>query len=384
MAKENLGELFVDVMARLDKLDRDFDRAEEMAKKRSKDIEKKASINIGADKTVANVAKVLATMATVELATKGVQAGMEAVAAVSGLLSGNVEQAAQAAAELDRLMSSLPAGIGPAFQGIRGVVGELTGLNDEIRTLQRETQRLRRAEAQGKQFLDQQRAVNRELELLSIADPNERQRRSIELDIESRARQAGTNTSQSRASREGLVSDIRRAGELQLAELERQQAERARKDEERARRTEERQKAQLERQRQLEADAAFRRGEEVARVQAQVAATRLRAQGKDAEAQLSLLNDSFDSQIRIAERAGNKALAVALRQQRDAEIATLEQTATADVRREQFAAAFNPNLQVAGAEPAKKPRVVVDGQDEQTKLLKQLERNTRIRVVAAA
>lgn len=121
-AEGEVGKLNISVGAKLDQLQKDLKKAEGMAKKTAKNIEKN-KITIGG--LAGTALKATAAFGTIELAMQSMNVASQAV-------QGNWEKAAE-------VIKKLPAGIGPAMAAIDVFIKDLLGINAAVEKIRKST-----------------------------------------------------------------------------------------------------------------------------------------------------------------------------------------------------------------------------------------------------
>lgn len=154
------AKLSVEVEARLGKLEKGLKKAEAKAKVSGKKIEKAVNKSGGGlDGLTKGAMKGVAAMGILELAAGAVNVGFK-------LMSGDIEEAVA-------MLEMLPAGIGPFARQLKGLLGHITGIGDEI-------ERLNQSSKLGERLIDFARDVmeSRQATVLAskaIADAIERE-----------------------------------------------------------------------------------------------------------------------------------------------------------------------------------------------------------------
>jgi hypothetical protein len=115
MSAGNLGTLFVDITARMDKLNASFNQAESRAAKTGKKIET-AIGKQGFDRATRAAASMFAKLSLIE-------AGMRGITGVTRIFKGDLESGVA-------LLEQLPLGIGPVIRAFRELVDEMSGINE--------------------------------------------------------------------------------------------------------------------------------------------------------------------------------------------------------------------------------------------------------------
>lgn len=145
----SVGQLGVDIFARLGKLDKGLKEAESKTLRAGKNIEDKLE-----KQGIGGVAKTaLKAFAAFSL----IEAGIKSATAITAVFKGEWESAAAS-------IKSLPLGIGALATGLDGLLREVTGFNQELKEQEelqkRANRQLELAAKLSKQRLDSQRALN--------------------------------------------------------------------------------------------------------------------------------------------------------------------------------------------------------------------------------
>ena len=127
------GKLEVEIVARLDKLEKGLKSAEERVKKTGKTMDKALDTPTG--KLAVNMGKVFAVMGALEGVVKGVGGAMHAVSGLGKLMEGDAEGFRESMSASAELLKTMPFGIGALVAGFDQVLRSLMGIEDQERKL---------------------------------------------------------------------------------------------------------------------------------------------------------------------------------------------------------------------------------------------------------
>ena len=125
------GILEVDIVARMDKLQKGLDKAEQEMKKTGDTIDK--SLGSGGAKAAMAMGKVFAVMGAIEGGAKAISAATEITRGIFAGLAGDSEEFQRSMGKAEELLLSLPFGIGPVVQGIKDMILSMGGFNKSLK-----------------------------------------------------------------------------------------------------------------------------------------------------------------------------------------------------------------------------------------------------------
>lgn len=131
MAERSVGDVFVNFEGKLDGIKRDTKKAENIVSRSAEKMRQLSNVRLfgGAE----TILKAVSAIGTAELAISALNVGTLA-------MKGDFEGAAAAA-------ERIPLGIGAAVGQLRQFLGEITGINDEIREIEQRTARMEKQQA---------------------------------------------------------------------------------------------------------------------------------------------------------------------------------------------------------------------------------------------
>ena len=264
------------------------------------------------------LAKVFAYMSTIEGAARGVEA-------VSSVIQGDLEGAAEA-------VKRLPLGVGAAATALEDMLATVTGIKAEMKELaefqkwqaeqEKKLNETLKTQAQWRERIDDL-AAKATLSALSGNDRKRAEARRERDELIAEIEEFARNTQGVSLTGE-LVTDAKLAAERQyqaaLAEIDREYAEKRQRDAEQAAKEDARLREQQVREAQREADQRARMESERASLAAQVRASALRALDRDLEAELVLMEDSYRRRMALVADAETRML---LEKQRAFDVARL-------------------------------------------------------------
>ena len=215
------GRLEVEIMARLDKLEAGLKKAEQSAKSTGSAIDKSMSTPTG--KTALAMGKVLGSMAALELAAKGLNAGFQLTEGLTAAFAGNTAEAEDAFVKMGDIVKTLPAGIGPVAQAVEDLVMRFSQL-DEVMSRNQQTAGLsiqrREMASQIRSKKESNDLLARELEIMKIQDPIAKRKAQLRLEetkiFKSLAREVDALSTLEEAGSQGLQFQLKREALVRL------------------------------------------------------------------------------------------------------------------------------------------------------------------------
>ena len=208
------GKLEVEIIARLDKLEKGLQSAEQRVKKTGKTMDDALATPTG--KMAVNMGKVFAVMGVAEGAVKGIGGAAHAVAGVFKGLTGDTEGMRDSLAASSELIKTLPFGIGALVAGFEQVAKSLMGIAErEERLLQLQNQLVasRRATQREKQIVQETKLLEMQYELMIEGDEEHSMHLAHQLELEQNA-----------ARMNQKMASLREAAQAALAEGDEQTA----------------------------------------------------------------------------------------------------------------------------------------------------------------
>lgn len=204
------GILEVDIVARMDKLEKGLKKAEQQMAKTGDTIDK--SLGSGGAKAAMAMGKVFAVMGAIEGAAKGISAATEVTRGIFAGLNGDAEEFQRSMGKAEELLLALPFGIGPVVQGIKDLVYSIGGFNKSLE----EAERIMAEGKIQKAFHDQTMQLNRTVlsleeqkAILLEQDPIAKQRLQTESKIAAVTREANEALKELRRNEEMSVDNKR-------------------------------------------------------------------------------------------------------------------------------------------------------------------------------
>ena len=179
------GKLEVEIVARLDKLEKGLKSAEERVKKTGKTMDKALDTPTG--KLAVNMGKVFAVMGALEGVVKGVGGAMHAVSGLGKLMEGDAEGFRESMSASAELLKTMPFGIGALVAGFDQVLRSLMGIEDQERKLlemQNQLVASRRASGREKDILGETKLLEMQYELMIEGDEEHAAHLAHQLDLE--------------------------------------------------------------------------------------------------------------------------------------------------------------------------------------------------------
>jgi len=165
------GKLEVEIVARLEKLEKGLKSAEERVKRTGKTMDKALDTPTG--KLAVNMGKVFAVMGAVEGAVKGLGGAAHAVAGVFKGLTGDAEGFRESMASAGELLKTLPFGVGALVAGFEQVAASLMGINElqeELLVKQQQLTQSQRARARENEIVAQTKLLEMQYDLIIESD----------------------------------------------------------------------------------------------------------------------------------------------------------------------------------------------------------------------
>ena len=179
------GKLEVEIVARLDKLEKGLKSAEERVKKTGKTMDKALDTPTG--KLAVNMGKVFAVMGAAEGAVKGLGGAMHAVSGLGKLMEGDAEGFHESMAASAELLKTMPFGIGALIAGFEQVASSLMGiteLQERLAKLQAEQARTVNNRLQTQGMKDATKQLEMQYEILIETDAQNKANLQTELETE--------------------------------------------------------------------------------------------------------------------------------------------------------------------------------------------------------
>jgi len=327
------GNLTVEIVGRIEKLEAALAKAESKTKKTGDTLDKELSSPMG--KAAIKAGKLFAAMGAVEGATKGITVAASGIQGLFAAMSGDGEKAERAFEAMAETAKQLPFGIGPVVAAFEQMLFTVSGLNEvlaeqeeklkEIAELDRRIAKTRAsnealASMEARLALAKAQTEEQQIELQFLAD-----KQRIEAANQKLMRDAFTEEG---STRKFLVKNAERRLEIEmeLAELSRRQSIQALEERKEAERLAELATIRAEQERKL---AEEQRENERKRVEAERERMKLEreAERKKLEAQRELERRQKEM-LREAERAAKEA-AAREEKRRQQQIAANQATGTA-------------------------------------------------------
>lgn len=179
------GKLEVEIVARLDKLEKGLKSAEDRVKKTGKTMDK--ALGTPAGKLAVNMGKVFAVMGAAEGVVKGLGGAMHAVSGLGKLMEGDAEGFHESMAASAELLKTMPFGIGALIAGFEQVASSLMGiteLQERLAKLQAEQARTVNNRLQTQGMKDATKQLEMQYEILIETDAQNKANLQTELETE--------------------------------------------------------------------------------------------------------------------------------------------------------------------------------------------------------
>jgi len=165
------GKLEVEIVARLDKLEKGLKSAEERVKKTGKTMDK--ALDSPSGKLAVNMGKVFAVMGALEGVVKGVGGAMHALSGLGKLMEGNAEGFHESMAAANELLKTMPFGIGALVSGFEQVLKSLMGIAEieaKLLKMQQQLVSSRNATKRENEIVAQTKLLEMQYELMIETD----------------------------------------------------------------------------------------------------------------------------------------------------------------------------------------------------------------------
>ena len=179
------GKLEVEIIARLDKLEKGLQSAEARVKKTGKQMDSALATPTG--KLAVNMGKVFAVMGVAEGVVKGLGGAMHALSGLGKLMEGDAKGFQESMAASAELLKTMPFGIGALVAGFEQVASSLMGiteLQEKLASMEASLAASRSATQREKSIVAETKLLEKQYELMIESDKEHAAHHQHQIELE--------------------------------------------------------------------------------------------------------------------------------------------------------------------------------------------------------